>query len=92
MLARARERFGIGRRRLVVRQRVLLRVAERGHQIEIAGERVALRQRAKALCAVGEYARAIGQAYARNRTRRERFDLAAFENALGHGQPACRLP
>ncbi len=50
----------------------------------IAADRVFARERAQPRRAVREHARAIGQAHARNRARCERFDLAGFEDALGH--------
>ena len=87
---RGRKSVGLGfcgtrRGRLKRGQRSMLGLGERGHQSQLLPDRLTesvLAERAQALCALQDDARAIRQSDPRNRTMGERLNPGGVENSL----------
>ncbi len=75
---------GVGQRDFQRRDGAMLRLGDRGEELQVATDRVLARERMQARGTQREHGVAIGQAHARDRSLRECFDLARLKNALNH--------
>ncbi|MGF6446215.1 hypothetical protein QF002_007091 [Paraburkholderia youngii] len=83
ILLRARDQLGARRLRLEVREHRLLRIGERRHQPQIAGNRIAARgELAQARGARREHREPLRHADAGDCRGIERLDVGGFENSL----------
>jgi len=74
-----------------IRQRRLLRFGHNREQTQVVADGRCLRQRTQPRRPPREHVRAIGNADARYRTLRQRFDLTGFQDALSHAAHATGI-